>query len=50
MKGVDSFCITLDSGADEYVASLFGSNRYAIIDNVESLPEKLPRLLLSLTR
>ncbi len=49
-KGVDVFCITLDPNADDYVAGLFGPNRYAIIDQVERLPERLPQLFMKLTR
>ena len=43
------YCINLDPRADEYVADIFG-NSYSIIDNIEKLPEKLPKLFLSLTK
>ncbi|MBT8127037.1 MAG: VWA domain-containing protein [Gammaproteobacteria bacterium] len=49
-KGIATYCITLDRTADDYVAGIFGRNNYAIIDRVERLPEKLPRLFLALTR
>lgn len=49
-KGIESFCITLDPHADEYVAGLFGAHRYAVIDQVERLPEKLPQLFIKLTK
>ncbi len=49
-KGISTFCITLDRQADEYVRPIFGAGRYAIIDRVESLPEKLPQLFMQLTR
>lgn len=48
-KGINSFCITLDPHADEYVAGLFGPHRYAVIDQIERLPEKLPQLFMKLT-
>jgi len=48
-KGINTFCITLDPLADEYVARIFGDNRYSIIDNVERLPERLPALFAALT-
>ncbi len=48
-KGINTFCITLDPHADEYVAGLFGQSRYLIIDNVERLPERLPAVFASLT-
>ncbi|WP_457668648.1 VWA domain-containing protein [Thiolapillus sp.] len=47
--GIYSYCINLDPKADEYVADIFGK-QYSIIDNIESLPEKLPKLFLALTK
>ncbi len=49
-KGITTYCITLDKNADEYVGDIFGANRYAVIDKVEQLPEKLPKLFMALTR
>jgi hypothetical protein len=49
-KGIDTFCITLDPNADEYVSGLFGANRYAVIDRIETLPVKLPQLFFKLTK
>lgn len=48
-SGINSFCITLDDRADDYVADIFGSNGYAVVDRVDRLPEKLPRLFMALT-
>ncbi len=47
--GIYSYCINLDPKADEYVADIFGK-QYSIIDNIENLPEKLPKLFLALTK
>ena len=44
-----TFCITLDAKADEYVGNIFG-NRFAIVDKVERLPEKLLQLFVSITK
>ncbi len=49
-QGITTYCITLDTNADEYVADIFGASRYTVIDQLESLPEKLPRLFMALTR
>ena len=49
-KGITTYCISLDPHADDYVADIFGRNNYTVIDKVESLPEKLPKLFMSLTR
>lgn len=48
-QGIYSYCINLDSKADEYVSDIFGK-QYTIIDKVESLPEKLPELFIALTK
>jgi len=47
--GIYTYCINLDPDADEYVQDIFG-NQYTVIDNVESLPEKLPQLFMALTK
>jgi nitric oxide reductase activation protein len=49
-SGVASYCISLDPQADDYVARIFGANRYAVVDRVERLPERLPALYLGLVR
>ncbi len=49
-KGITTYCISLDPHADDYVADIFGRNNYTVIDRVERLPEKLPKLFMSLTK
>ncbi len=48
--GVVTFCISLDPHADEYVSRIFGKNRFMVIDNIQKLPERLPKLFISLTK
>ncbi|MDR9498143.1 MAG: VWA domain-containing protein [Hydrogenovibrio sp.] len=48
-RGIYSYCLTIDQFADKYVQHIFGHNRYAIVDNVMRLPEKLPALFANLT-
>ncbi len=48
-QGIFTYCISLDRKADEYVSDIFGG-RYAVIDKVERLPERLPELFMALTR
>ena len=48
-KGIYSHCISLDKKADEYIADIFSPTGYTVIDNVDKLPEKLPKLFMSLT-
>lgn len=47
--GIYTYCISLDPRADEYVQDIFG-NQYSVIDNLQSLPEKLPKLFMALTK
>ncbi|NOY66740.1 MAG: VWA domain-containing protein [Gammaproteobacteria bacterium] len=48
-KGIYTHCISLDKKADDYIQDIFGATGYTVIDNVEKLPEKLPKLFMSLT-
>ncbi len=48
--GVVTYCMSLDPGADHYVARIFGQNHFMVVDHVQRLPEKLPRLYAGLTR
>lgn len=48
-KGIYTYCINLDPAADDYVSDIFGK-RYAVIDNVARLPERLPQLFMALTK
>ena len=49
-RGVRTFCMTLDPNADDYVARIFGSKSYMVVDHVDRLPERLPQLYAGLTR
>jgi len=49
MQGIYTYCLTLDPLADRYVARIFGENRYAIVDQVERLPERLPAVFAAIT-
>ena len=47
--GIYTHCISLDPKADAYVSDIFGQ-RYSVIDHVQRLPERLPKLFMALTR
>jgi tellurite resistance protein TerC len=49
-RGVRTFCLTLDPGADDYVSRIFGPKSYMVVDHVNRLPERLPMLYAGLTR
>jgi len=46
---VRTFCITVDQRGEDYQASLFAPGRYAVIDDVRQLPERLPRIYQRVT-
>jgi hypothetical protein len=48
-NGIHTYCLTLDPNADNYVSRIFGANNYSIVDNIERLPERLPRVFSALT-
>jgi hypothetical protein len=48
-KGVKVFCITVDPEGPKYLEDMFGANRFTVIQNVEHLPTKLPRIYRNLT-
>ncbi|HUN00299.1 MAG TPA: hypothetical protein PLI96_07430, partial [Halothiobacillus sp.] len=48
-EGIFTYCISLDPKADEYVSDIFG-RQYTVIDRIETLPEQLPKLFMTLTR
>lgn len=49
-NGIDPFCVTIDREADFYVRRMYGDVQFAVIDRVESLPSRLPRIYQRLTR
>ncbi len=48
--GITAYALSLDPHADQYVARIFGTRNFTVIDHVERLPEKLPMLYMGLTR
>jgi len=48
-QGVHPFCITVDAEAPGYLTRMYGDVCYLIIDRVQSLPERLPRIYRTLT-
>lgn len=48
-KGVRSFCITVDPYGQKYLANMYGPNGYTVIDNVNTLPMRLPVIYRRLT-
>lgn len=48
--GLEPFCVTIDSEAEDYLPHLFGTNGYAVIRNPAELSRQLPILYVNLTR
>lgn len=48
-QGIQSFCITVDTEAREYLATIFERGNFLILDNLESLPQKLVGMYRKLT-
>ena len=48
-RQIQTFCITIDRQADDYLASLFAPSRYTIIDDVRWLPARLPAIYRRVT-
>jgi nitric oxide reductase NorD protein len=47
--GIHPFCVTVDDRADAYIERLYGDVHYTIINDVRSLPERLPKIYKRLT-
>lgn len=48
--GVHPFCITVDTLANQYLPQIFGRGHYLVLNDVGSLPAKLPEIYLRLRR
>jgi nitric oxide reductase activation protein len=49
-NGVHPFCITVDALGQEYLPQIFGKGHYLVLDQINSLPSKLPEIYLRLRR
>lgn len=48
-RGVETFCITIDQEAENYLRRMYADAQYCVIDRAEALPTKLPRIYRQLT-
>ena len=48
-QGIDPFCVTIDREADRYLRRMYGDVHYTVIDRIETLPNRLPRIYQRLT-
>jgi hypothetical protein len=49
-QGVKTFCITVDPSGHDYLREMCAVSRYAVLDDVEALPEEMPRIYRAVTR
>lgn len=47
--GIHPFCITIDQQAHDYIAHLYGEVNYIVINDVRSLPNRMPEIYRALT-
>ncbi len=48
--GLHPFCITVDPHSRDYLRQMYGTGSYTIIDRVEALPLRIPKIYRRLTR
>jgi len=49
LKGIHPFCITIDQAATDYVKRMYGEVGYLVVDDIDSLPVRLPKIYQRLT-
>jgi nitric oxide reductase NorD protein len=48
-KGIHPFCITIDKAEHSYIRHMYGEANYLFLDNISSLPLKMPEIYRRLT-
>ena len=48
-RGIRPFCVTIDREASGYLKRMYGDIHYCVLDDVRTLPERLPRMYQRLT-
>lgn len=49
LNGIHPFCITIDQAATDYVKRMYGEVGYLVVDEIDSLPTRLPKIYQRLT-
>jgi nitric oxide reductase activation protein len=49
-QGVKTFCITVDPAGHDYLGDMCPASRYTVIDDINVLPEEMPRIYRTVTR
>ncbi len=48
-QGISPFCLTIDQQASGYLTRMYGDVQYLVLDDILTLPERLPRVYQRLT-
>ena len=48
-QGISPFCLTIDQQASGYLKRMYGDVQYLVLDDILTLPERLPRVYQRLT-
>lgn len=48
-RGVETFCVTVDREAEQYLSRMYAHSQYCVVDRVEALPMTLPKIYRQLT-
>ncbi len=48
-QGISPFCLTIDQQASDYLKRMYGDVHYLVLDDIPTLPERLPRVYQRLT-
>ena len=48
-QGINPFCLTIDQQASGYLKRMYGDVQYLVLDDILTLPERLPRVYQRLT-
>ncbi len=48
-QGISPFCLTIDQQASDYLKRMYGDVQYLVLDDILTLPERLPRVYQRLT-
>ncbi|MDE0405430.1 MAG: VWA domain-containing protein [Nitrospira sp.] len=48
-QGISPFCLTIDQQASSYLKRMYGDVQYLVLDDILTLPERLPRVYQRLT-
>ncbi|MCZ6873644.1 MAG: hypothetical protein O7G88_08965 [bacterium] len=49
LKGIQTFCITVDPAGHDYLREMCPDQNYLVIDDIEALPNELPKIYRGLT-